>query len=127
MPKNQVGAFVFMVTLPGLLSFLFTYFSLLLLFYLWFVCNVPFFLSFFFIDRNYLVKTLWINSNLKFILEPRWFKKTFKLSPTIPWVKTLGLSLIQWLANNSKYKAKACSLIKKNINQRLKEENKMDF
>ena len=52
---------------------------------------------FFIIGRNSLVKTLWIDWNLRFILKPRWFHKTFKLSPKIPWVRTVGSSLIQWI------------------------------
>ena len=66
---------------------------------LWFVICMEcgFILVFFIFDRNSLVKTLWINWNFRFIPEPRWFNKTFKLSPKILWVRTIGSSLIQWI------------------------------
>lgn len=94
MPKYQVGSFIFMLIVTGLLNYLFPYFVFFDLLFV-FVCNAAF--VFFIIDRNSLVKTLWIDWNLRFILEPRWFNKTFKLSPKIPWVRTIGSSFIQWI------------------------------
>lgn len=63
-----------------------------------FVCSVIQLWLFFFLwfIGISLVKTLLINWNPRFILEPRWLNKIAKLSP-ISWVRIIGSSLIQSL------------------------------
>ena len=47
-----------------------------------------------------------IKKNLRFILAPRWLKKTFHRSPKIPWVRIAGSSLLQSIDIMQKWKEK---------------------
>ena len=122
MPKSQVGSFVFMLIVTGLLNLLFPYLFLFDLLFL-FVCNAD--LLLFIIDRNSLVETLCFDWNLRFILEPRWFNKALELSPKVLWVRTIWSSLIQWIDVMTRNPEKHLSFGQNKIS--LKEEKSFDL
>lgn len=90
-----------MLILTGLLNLLFTHLIFSLIEYFFFVYLMQpyrcFLYFYYWLIGIFLLRFYKSIGNLRFILEPRWFKKTFKVSTKIPWARIVVSSLMEWI------------------------------